>query len=216
MYRPGCRPAGQAVLEGAERYFRDLGLDAAEAFTGRKYAFFRYGSAGLPQTMGHVQALFGMNGYRRARFDNDGTVMGWLFFHFPKYRVSKPSPPDPTAEFAVKPIPGRGGLPHLEVKALYRETPFAYCWSSSAESHCLNPDGRTTFYTDDVSVDQAHRGKGWGRYLMERTLWEMGKLGYRDATLGCSLPNHRGHLLYTNLGYRVVDSSAAFKKDRAA
>lgn len=214
MYRPGHRRAGQSILEQAEQYFRDLGLSRIEAFTGHKYSFFRLGSGALPQSMGHVQALFGVNGYQFAKFENDGKTMGWFFFHWPEYRVSEPSPPDPSIEIAEKIIPGRGELPHLEIKAFREGELMAYTWSSSVESYGRNPDMQTTLYTDYVRVvEPGDQGKGWGRYLLERSLWEMKKRGYRNAVLSGSLSNYRGHLLYTNLGYRVVDSSCAFVKD---
>ena len=210
-YRPGCRTAGQAMLEHAERYFRDLGLHCFEAFTHKTYYFFRHGSSALPGPMWHVQALFRINGYRFATWD-DGDSMGWCFFHLPQYRVEKPVFPDASVQVDTQHIPGRGQLPNLEINLYRNGEPIANSWSLSSEHYCLNPQARTTFNTEGLHVAEPERGKGLGRYLLQRTLWEMQQLGYQTATLHCSVPNSRAHLLYTNAGYRVVDASCAFVK----
>lgn len=211
-YRPGCRPVGSAILEAAENYFRDLGLSRFEAFRGGYYVF-RFGNGALPTSMWHVHALFGINGYRFATWE-DGERVGWFFFHFPHYPIKTHPPPSLDLEVDIQQISGRGELPNLEILLRRNGGIIGSSWSVSGEHYCLNPEARTVFCTESFGLyEPEDRGKRLGRYLMQLTLWEMRKLGYQTATLCCSLPNYRAHLLYTNTGYRVVDHTCAFVKD---
>ena len=213
LYKAGADAAGQALLTAAEAYFRELGLRRSEAFTKNHYSFCQYGGAGLSNTLRHIHTLFDANGYDNAKFANDGLKMGWYTFTRPIDDVKEPTPPDADIKIALQLLSGRGELPHLEIKAFRGEELLAYTWSSSAESYCMNPESRHTLYTDEVGiVDEADRGIGWGRYFMERTLWEMKKAGYRQATLMSSLSNSRAHLLFEHVSYQVVDSNCAYCK----
>ncbi|MBC8230886.1 GNAT family N-acetyltransferase [bacterium] len=163
--------------------------------------------------MWHVQALFGINGYRFATWD-DGNQVGWFFLHFPHYHVTEPVSTHPGVEVDVQQISGRGELPNLEIRLCRNGQTIAYSWVLASEHYCLNPEARTIFNTESFGVyEPEDRGKGLGRYLMQLKLWEMRKLGYQTATLLSSRPNYRAQLLYTNTGYRVVDASCAFVKD---
>ena len=69
------------------------------------------------------------------------------------------------------------------------------------------------FYTRSLDIAEDKQSKGLGRYLIEAVLWEMRKIGYQNATLATNEKNYRAQLLYTNLGYHVIDTSHVFVKD---
>ncbi|NKB71486.1 MAG: GNAT family N-acetyltransferase [Candidatus Latescibacteria bacterium] len=214
LYEPGQRRAGQALLEEAEAYFRGLGLAQVKAFTQGTYPFFQFGYGALSQTLGHVHALFGINGYQVARFANDGLPQGWKMYRRALEKVSCPEAPAADIEIKIQHPASRGQRPNLAVELCRGGDLLAVGWSSAAESHCLTAAARPLFITDEIQVIQKDNyGRGWGRYLLLRTWWEMQQLGYTQACLGCSLGNYRAHLLYTNLGYEVVDGSSAWCKE---
>ena len=57
------------------------------------------------------------------------------------------------------------------------------------------------------------QGRGWGRYLLTRTLWEARRLGYRHTAISTCKRNYRAQLFYTNYGYRVTDTVYGFIKE---
>lgn len=58
-----------------------------------------------------------------------------------------------------------------------------------------------------------HDGKGLGRSMMQRLLWETKKLSYQQASTGMRISNHRANLLYINTGFRVIDINYQVFKD---
>ena len=61
-------------------------------------------------------------------------------------------------------------------------------------------------------VDEALRGKGWGRYLLQRTLWEAQTQGFRECVLCTSEGNYTARLLYASLGFVAVESLVKLRK----
>jgi ribosomal protein S18 acetylase RimI-like enzyme len=59
----------------------------------------------------------------------------------------------------------------------------------------------------DVEVDEAERGKGYGRGLMQAADRHLRGLGMEVLGLNVFGHNHVAHGLYTALGYDVVDRS---------
>ena len=65
-YQRGHRQVGQALLDRAEVDFRQLGLDKVKAFSQRyRYPFYGFAHTYLSNHLGHVEALFGFNGYAK-------------------------------------------------------------------------------------------------------------------------------------------------------
>ena len=89
---------------------------------------------------------------------------------------------------------------------------FGMCIAYPLRALQPSEQGRAQLFIQWLVVHEDRRGQGWGRYLMQRTLWEARQLGYRDTILGTSESNHRAVLLYTSLGYRVVQTSYAFSR----
>ena len=54
-----------------------------------------------------------------------------------------------------------------------------------------------------IDVNETERGRGFGRYLMKRALYEMQRAGCQHAILGTERDNYIAISLYASLGYRT-------------
>jgi len=204
-YAPGRRAAGQALLDACERHAHDGGADQLWAFQKPGcYPFYHLGFGNLSDRMGHVYALFRMNGY-----DPDD---GEIFMEQRDYRVAEPLPPEPGAEVVVRQTPGRGARPGLEIWAHRMGQPIAASKCGSAGDGSGADEAQDTFFVHWIGVEGEAQGRGWGRYLLQRIHWEMWGLGYRHAAISTDWRNFRALLFYTNYGYRVTDTVYGFAK----
>jgi GNAT superfamily N-acetyltransferase len=204
-YRPGYRPVGQAILKECEKYLRGLGADQIWAFQNDcNYRFHHLDFGNLSDRMGHVYALFRMNGYE--------VDEGEIFMEEREYSITEPVPLDDQVEITVKQEPGRGVLPGLIVRALRNGKEIGICESGSAGECCQASEAQDWFFIHWLDVEEKEQGKGWGRYLLQRTRWEMRKIGYRNAVISTDWRNYRALLFYTNYGYRVTDTVYGFVK----
>ncbi len=213
-YRAGARPAGQALLEAAEAYLRGFGISQIRAFSYFGYRFYRFCHAFQSDRMGHVGALLSMNDYRITR--------GIILLELPDFNVPDPVLPDPevTTRFDVK--PGRGRLPNMEFQLFRGDQCIGQGFAQSVGDFCRSPEAQETFYIPwffiegspvGGRVSEGEQGKGFGRYMMEVLLWEMRQLGYRHATTQANTGSPRPILLYTNMGYEVVETNYQYFKD---
>ncbi len=213
-YRAGARPAGQALLVAAEAHLRGFGISQIRAFSYFGYRFYRFCHAFQSDRMGHVGALLGMNDYRITR--------GIILLELPSFTVPDPVLPDPgvTTRFDVK--PGRGKLPNMEFQLYRGDQCIGQGFAQSVGDFCRSPQAQETFYIPWFSIEgspvggrvsEGEQGKGFGRYMMEILLREMRQLGYRHATTQANTGSPRPILLYTNMGYEVVDTSYQYFKD---
>lgn len=213
-YRAGARPAGQALLEAAEAHLRGFGISQIRAFSYFGYRFYRFCHAFQSDRMGHVGALLSMNDYRITR--------GIILLELPDFTVPDPVQPDAgvTPRFDVK--PGRGRLPNMEFQLFRGDQCIGQGFAQSVGDFCRSPQAQETFYIPwffiegspvGGRVSEREQGKGYGRYMMEVLLREMRRLGYRHATTQANTGSPRPILLYTNMGYRVVDTNYQYFKD---
>lgn len=213
-YRAGARPAGQALLEAAEAHLRSFGIDQIRAFSYFGYRFYRFCHAFQSDRMGHVGALLSMNDYRITR--------GIILLELPDFTVPDPVLPDAevTTRFDVK--PGRGRLPNMEFQLFRGDQCIGHGFAQSLGDFCQSPLAQETFYIPWFSIEgspvggrvsEGEQGRGFGRYMMEVLLREMRRLGYRHATTQANTGSPRPILLYTNMGYRVVDTNYQYFKD---
>ena len=70
--------------------------------------------------------------------------------------------------------------------------------------HCQ--EAQTTRFTVGLGVEDLDQTRGWGLYLLHRSLWEMRKIGYELTTISTDWRNYRALLLYTNYGYHAIDT----------
>jgi len=204
-YQAGNRPTGQAILAECEKYLRESGADQIWAF--QKfccYPFYHLGFGNVSDRSAHVYALFLMNGYRV----NDGEI----FMEAPEYNTTEPALPKDGAEIVVEHIPGRAALPGMIVRASRDDEEIGVCESGSAGEYCRSSEAQNRFLVEHLDVEEKWQGKGWGRYLLQKTRWEMRELGYRDAVISTDMTNHQALLFYANYGYRVTDTVYGFVK----
>jgi GNAT superfamily N-acetyltransferase len=213
-YQPGCRSVGQAILEESEKYLRDLGMDHISAFRitfdddDFSYRFYQLGFGLISDQTMHIHALFRMNGYEINRREQ-----GEVFLNRPEYSLAEPVLPDNRVEIAVKQQPGRGDLPGLIVKAFHSGSEIGICKSVSVGRYCRAGEAQDWAFIKALYIEDEEQGKGWGRYLLQRNLWEMRKIGYKNIVISTDISNHRAQLFYTNYGYRLVNIGYGFVKD---
>jgi GNAT superfamily N-acetyltransferase len=156
--------------------------------------------------MSHVYALFLINGYK--------TDDSAIFTEQRDYNISEPMLPDAQVEIALKQHIGRGDLPGLRIEAFRGEKLIALIESLSAGEFSRRPEAQECFVVEDFGVvDEAEKGKGLGRYLLLRLLWEMRKLGYKHTVISCGWDNPRAVLLYTNYGCQLTDTTYGLFKE---
>lgn len=62
-------------------------------------------------------------------------------------------------------------------------------------------DGETTAYLYGFYIDEAYRGRGMGKRLMNRVLERLCELGFQYATLGVEPDRQENVRLYTKMGF---------------
>ena len=213
-HRPGHRAAGQALLEAAQTHFAQRNLHQIRAFSFHSYRFYRFGRTFLPDRLGHLRGLLGYNDYHITR--------GSILLELPQYQYSEPTLPDVGIKVEVELQQGRGQRPNIALHLYRGSDTIGEAACISAGHFCRAPQAQTTFYFpwffikgNNVAArqSQGEQGKGLGRYMMQRALWEAAQQGYETATLHVGMGDMRPQLFYTNLGFQVVDTSYQFFKD---
>lgn len=205
-YARGHRAVGQALLDTATAYLQAQGVARIDAYRyEHRLPFYHVEHAYLSWRLEHVHALLGANGFHR--------IDGELVLDLPDYAVADPGRPPVDVDISVEWTPGLGARPGLTVHAMRGAERVGMCVCTSGGEYAPDPDAQDWVYTAWLTVDEALRGRGLGRYLMARALWEARGAGYRHACLCCLEHNHRALLLYTSLGYRAVDWTWAWSRD---
>jgi GNAT superfamily N-acetyltransferase len=205
-YAPGHRRAGQALLHAAEDHVRAHGMCQLVAFHQRyRYPFYHLQNAYLSDRLGQVAALLGYNGYRR--------VAGEVFLDWPNYAPLEPPPAGVPAEMTVEWVPGRGARPGLLVRARQGERDVGACKCVSCAEYTTAEEAQDWLFVLWVGVETDQQGKGLGRHLLRRALYEMHGAGYRHASISTAVDNYRAALFYTNLRFHVVDWTYGLARD---
>ena len=211
-YQPGYRHIGQAILDEAEKYLLNLdkyNINQISAFrisyhNDYCYRFYHFGFGLVSDMKWHIAALLLMNGYK---IEGGEVFLDWL-----DYEVSMPQIPDKKVEIKVTQKPGRGILPGLDVQALDNGSEIGVCNSLSAGQYCQAKEAQNCVFIKWLGVEEPEHRKGWGRYLLQRNLWEMRKIGYKNTIISTNIKNYRAQLFYTNYGYKIVDTTYQFIK----
>jgi GNAT superfamily N-acetyltransferase len=203
-YERGERRAGQAVLEEAEAYLKARNLAQVFAFSADCcYPFYHLEYACLSDALDHVQALLGFNGYRRH--------VGEVFMDWTDFSVSL-TPADVPITFSVDWKQDLGELPNCDVFAHLDGEQVGVCGSFSGGRFSRHPDAQDWLVTVWLDVYDEFQGQGIGRHLLQYSLQEMRKIGYRHAAISTNWENYRAMLFYGNCGYRVVDWAYEYHK----
>lgn len=205
-YRRGFRAAGQAILDDAERFFRDHGLSQIRVFSYYGYRFHRFSHAFCSDRMPHVMALLGRNRYR--------IILGWIYTVMSDFQAVKPSVVPSGLTVQAERQPGHGDLPNIQITLFRQEAQIGQTCAWSAGHTCQAQNAQDIFKIMWFSVSNPEdRGKGYGRYLMQALLWEAQQAGYRHASTGATPGNYRANLLYFNSGFQTVDTNYTYFKD---
>lgn len=198
-YPPGSRPVGQGLLEAAEKYLQELGAVRIRAFLKTfSYRFYHLAFGMLSDRQGHVHGLLGKNGYEQRQ--------GEIFMAGPILDLPDPTLPEEGVDISVEEIPGRGSLPNLTIRALRDGRELGACYSHSAGEYVHCQEAQMTGFTVGLGIEDLDQGRGWGLFLLHRSLWEMRKIGYELATISTDWRNYRALLLYSNYGFHAIDT----------
>lgn len=202
-YERGARHAGQTVLEKAEEYLKTYNVTQITAFSSYKYHFYHLRCASLSITLDHVYALLGHNGYS-PRYCQ-------VFLDWKNY-TSTPIPSSLPVTLSVDWKEGRGQRPNCTVRAYQEGEKIGICVSVCGGEYSSHPDAQDWVYTEWLGVEEDFQGQGLGKYLLQYSLQEMHKVGYRHASLNTECYEYLPILFYSNCGYRVVDWTYDFVK----
>lgn len=203
-YQRGARNIGQATLDKAEDYFKDNNVSRIVAFPKiHRYSFYHFEYAELSDKLDHIHGLLGINDYQ--------SYHGQVFLDWQNYNVNPPSI-KPSVNLKIEWKDGRGKLPNCHIKAYKGGEEIGECWNVSCGQFSNHPDVQDWVYTDWIGVEDAYQGEGLGKYLLQYSLHEMHKVGYKHAALSTDWDNNRALLFYSNFGYRAVDWTYAYQK----
>ena len=203
-YQRGARNIGQVILDKAEDYFKDNNVSRIVAFSKiYRYSFYHFEYAELSDTLDHIHGLLGINDYQ--------SYHGQVFLDWQNYNVDPPTI-NPSVNLKVQWKDGRGKLPNCHIKAFRDGEEIGECWNVSCGQFSSHPDVQDWVYTDWIGVEDEYQGEGLGKYLLQYSLHEMHKVGYKHAALSTDWNNNRALLFYSNFGYRAVDWTYAFEK----
>lgn len=205
-YAPGHRRAGQMLLDAAEVHFRQRKIARIIAYPqDYRYPFYHLDHAYLSDRLGHVQALLQFNGYRKCA--------GEVYFDWPDYQIEVQTPDYANVEVTIKEVPGGGKLPGIATKMREGDEQLGICVSASCGDFSDNEEAQDWCFVEWLDIQERSQGKGLGRYLLQRTLQEAKRIGYRHAAISTSWENYRAFVFYSNCGYHVVDWTYGFSKD---
>ena len=203
-YKRGSREAGQIILKKAEDFLRKNNATRIYAFSKQyQYPIYHYRYAHLSNTLDHIEALFGMNGFTRCS--------GQVFLDWKNYIVN-PTQSTIPIELKLDWKDGRGRLQNCNLTAYIDGEEIGQCWTNSCGEFTDHQEIQDWVYIDWLGIEEEYQGQGLGKYLLEYTLQELNKVGYKHTTLSTSWDNHLAFLLYTNLGYRVMDWTYGYEK----
>ena len=195
---------GKLCLKKRKSYLEACNVAHIDAFSqDSRYRFYHFENAGLSDGLDHVQALFGFNGYQYCS--------GEVFLDWKNYSVT-PIPSSVPVTFSVDWEQGRGQRPNCTVRAYLDDKEIGECESVSGGEFSSHPDAQDWLHTTGLDIEDPYQGQGIGRYLLQYSLQEMRKVGYRHATISTDWENYRAFLFYSNCGYRVVDWTYELEK----
>ena len=197
-YERGQRATGQALLEAAETHLRHCGVKQVTAFHAHySYDFYHVQSAYLSDRLDHVEALLGVNGYKR--------VAGEVFLDWPDFEPTEPDPTDVEADISSHWREREGRRPAVILSAHHDGRQIGECRCGRIGDYSDDEAARDWFIVHWLWTAKEVRRRGLAKHLLQRALVEMHGAGYRHSTISTAWDNHRASLFYGNVGYHVVD-----------
>ena len=211
VFPVGRRRAGEALLEAAEDWARESGVEIVRAFRnsaiydhgGHRFHHLDYGM--LSDRLVHIRALLLIRG-----FEPSGGEVFLLAGDYPE----PPAEPDPAGlriEVEVA-APERAARPGIYVRAYRGEKEIGVFESCSAAEFSASPDLDDTGFVQGLNVVREQQGRRLGLVLHTRGLLEMRRAGFRHAAISTDWRNARALLFYANHGYRLADTLNEFSR----
>jgi len=195
---------GQALLDAAEQHLQRNGVREILAFHyDHRYPFYHVEHAYLSSRLEHLHKLLSANDYQKISTE---LVLELRDFN------PHPAHPPYAACTAIEWQTNPGGSRELIALARDEQDEIGICISAP---HRPDFDKRDWAYTRWLGVKDEHRGKGWGRYLLQTSLNALWGKGFRHASLCVSGDNRHAFRLYTRLGYQQIDRTHAYGKRTA-
>lgn len=195
-YAPGDRESGLALIRHTVDFFRDSDVAHIRAFHQReRYPFYHRNHAYLSDRIGHVQALLSCEGFVKQG--------GEVHLDWDDYDPGVAYETEQSVQITWETEAGTGSLPALKARAQIGETFIGECHIVSCAE--FNPDQEDRLFVNWLGVQDDHQGKGYGRFILQETMREAKRIGYRHAAISTAYNNHRAYAFYTNYGFRVTD-----------
>ena len=204
-YEPGYRTAGQALLNAGEQILRDHGIRRVQAFhQNYTYRFYQLEYSYLSTRLGHIDALLRLNTYRRTN--------GEVFLQQINFDPAKPIQIDLDVRISVQWEEGSTSRPNVRTRAFLGDTRLAECYAHGIADYSDDETAKDWFCIAWLGVEESHRGKSLGKHLLERTMSEIHRAGYRHAIISTAANNHVAFVFYSNLGFEVSDWTFGLSK----
>jgi len=111
-------------------------------------------------------------------------------------------------EYQLAPDPAETDADLADLENFYRSGWFAVLeWEGRiVGSVGILPEGKGVVELRKMYLCSTHRGRGWGRLMLERALQEARTLGARKITLGTATVLVEAVTLYEQFGFRRIDT----------
>ena len=172
IYTPGYRPVGQALLEKAEEVLTEVGVDEIRTVYG--YECHEFGIGGVTHRWPHILGLFGANGYK--------VTSSALFLIAQDFEVQDPTPPIDCNDLQVRIYYYTGRAPIVSPRVHVfdgEQVVVKHGTESVAHYYPSAQKAAQQLYTFGVNVRKPYRGQGWGRFALQKVLWEARKLAIK-------------------------------------
>ena len=203
-YEPGYRAVGQALLDASETYLRERGAELIGAIGWGIHYMCWHLRRRVSSSMPHIMALLGANGYEPDHIKTLLVNRNLTLNHL--------EPPAGDVEIAVHTEDGWGRQPRIVINLHRNGHRIGRCETYPVDRFHHNDGALRSCYIESIGVNPKEQGKGWGRYLLQRTLETAQQQGYRNALLETMSDNYRAQLLYSNTGFELLDTTYAWVK----
>lgn len=204
-YEPGHRTTGQALLGAAEQILRERGIRRVLAFhQNYTYGFYQLQYSYLSTHLGHIDALLRLNKYRRTK--------GEVFMQKLDFDPPEPKPTNPGLRISAQWEKRSTDRADLRIVGYMGEIAIAECTAHGIAEYANEETTKDWFYISWLGINESFREKYLGKYVLERTLLQMRRAGYRHAIISTSANNHVAFVFYTNLGFEVSDWTFGLRK----
>lgn len=204
-FQPQERTAGNLLLARAEAYFANWHTETLLAFASTNYNFYRFGLAAQSVQFSHVGALLGAHGYQCQALKADEDAQ-YVLMH--NRSVAMAQPPQLPDGYEIQLGSMTLDTMNLVVLSLHREgAQVGICAAHSLRESNAAEVAHSTYYVRHLEINEEVRGQGLGRCLMEQMHWQMQQSGHYTAVLYTAHDNYRAQLLYSSMGYRIIDAA---------